>query len=324
MKQNLDRIEGRRFINHFKLQPSMATQKEIEEMYDWVDKFHALRLGAYPDYTCAFFDGDYSKTLKQAQINKHNWVLKGINFKKGNRILDIGCGWGPMLNAILKKGGKPVGFTLSSAQVKYCNNRNLKVKLQDYKKAKVEKFDGIVSIGAFEHFCSIEEYKKGFQEKIYKEFFKFCSDSLNKGGRLYLQTMIWGDKVPDPKRISLDAPEGSPQKILARLIKFYPGSWLPSSKEQIIKCAKPYFKFIKSNNGRLDYLETLKGWTNSNKNLYKPKKFFQTLKALISLIPRYLTDKDFRIQTQTVRKGDQTEVFKRKIFSHERMFFEKK
>ncbi|MBI3622861.1 class I SAM-dependent methyltransferase [Candidatus Pacearchaeota archaeon] len=302
----------------------MANQKEIETMYDWVDKFHALRIGEYPDFTCAYYNGDYSKTLKQAQTDKHNWILKGIKFKKGDRILDIGCGWGPMLNAVRNKGGKAVGLTLSSAQKKYCTDRKLDIRLKDWKAAKAEKFNGVVSIGAFEHFCSIDEYKKGLQEQIYKDFFKFCSDSLPKGGRLFLQTMVWGKKVPNPYSLNLNAPEGTTKKILARVEKFYPGSFLPESKEQIINCAKPYFKFIESNNGRLDYIETLKGWSKSNKNLFKPRNVFSTLKAIISLIPRYLTDRDFRIQIELVRKSDQRNCFIREIMTHERMFFEKK
>ena len=82
----------------------MANQKEIEAMYDWVDYFHVLRLGDYADFTCALFDGDFSKTLNQAQKDKHEYVLGGLHFKAGDRILDIGCGWGPMLNYIRERG----------------------------------------------------------------------------------------------------------------------------------------------------------------------------------------------------------------------------
>ncbi|MDP7323220.1 MAG: class I SAM-dependent methyltransferase, partial [Candidatus Woesearchaeota archaeon] len=197
----------------------MATQREIEAMYDWADYFHVLRLGDYADFSCAFYDGDFSKTLDHAQKDKHRYVLNGIKFKPGNRILDIGCGWGPMLNAIRKRGGDGVGFTLSNAQNQYNLSKGLDSSLQDYKNVnpkEIGKFDGAVSIGAIEHFCSIEEFRAGNQEKIYKKFFKFCSDVLPKGGRLYLHTMVWGKKVPNPEDISLRAPDGSEEIILAR------------------------------------------------------------------------------------------------------------
>ncbi len=304
----------------------MANQKEIEAMYDWVDYFHILRLGDYADFTCAFYNGDFSKTLAQAQKDKHKYILKGLKFQHGNRILDIGCGWGPMLNSIRKQRGKCLGLTLSSAQNKYCQSKGLNSKLQNYKTINpknIGKFDGVISIGALEHFCSIDEFKAGKQEEIYKKFFKFCYDVLPKGGRLYLQTMVFGKKVPNPDKFSLKAHKDSEELILARAIKFYPGSWLPTGKDQLIECAKPYFKFISNNNGRLDYIETLKGWGVWSSVWTSPTKTLKAIKGFIKLIPKLL-DPDFRAQLAFIYYNDQTEIFKRKIFSHERMFFEKR
>jgi cyclopropane-fatty-acyl-phospholipid synthase len=304
----------------------MANQKEIEAMYDWMDYFHVLRLGDYADFTCALFDGDFSKTLNQAQKDKHEYILKGLNFKPGDRILDIGCGWGPMLNAIREHGGQGVGFTLSSAQNRYNISKGLDSRLQDYKTVdpkEIGQFNGVVSIGAFEHFCSIDEFKAGKQEEIYKNFFKFCSDVLPKGGRLYLHMMVWGKKVPNPDEMSLNAPEGSDEKILARAAKFYPGSWLPTGKDQLIKCAAPYFNFVSSSNGRLDYIETLKRWGDWSSVWASPTKTFKAIMGYIKLLPKLL-DPNFRAQLDFLKHGDQSVIFKREIFSHERMFFEKK
>lgn len=304
----------------------MADQKEIEAMYNWMDYFHILRLGDYADFTCALYDGDFTKTLNQAQKDKHDFVFKGINFKKGDRVLDIGCGWGPMLNAVRERGGKALGFTLSSAQNKYNLSKGLDSKLQDYKAVdlkQIGKFNEVVSLGAFEHFCSVEEFKAGKQDQIYKDFFKLCYDVLPKGGRLFLQTMIWGKHVPNPDKLSLNAPEDSEEKILARTIKFYPGSWLPKNKEQIIECAAPYFKFVSSKNGRLDYIETLKWWGDWSSVWASPKKILKLFKGYMTLLPKLL-DPDFRVQLDFIKHGDQSKIFQREIFTHERMFFEKK
>jgi len=135
--------------------------------------------------------------------------------------------------------------------------------------------------------------------------------------------MIWGKQVPDPRKFNLNAPEGSEEKILARTAKFYPGSWLPANKEQIIRCAKPYFKFMSSNNGRLDYIETLPKWAKWDAVLKSPIKMMKALWGFIVLLPKF-RDKDFRTQLEFLRHEDQVEIFKREIFSHERMFFEKK
>jgi cyclopropane-fatty-acyl-phospholipid synthase len=306
----------------------MASQAEIEMMYDWVDKIHTLRLGEFADFTCAYFNGDFSKTLDQAQRDKHNWIFDGTNTPVEDfRVLDVGCGWGPILNAVRKRGGKGIGLTLSSAQAKYGARKGLDVRLQDYKTvngAELGVFDSVISVGAFEHFCSEQEYLAGKQMDIYRSFFKFCSERLPQNGRLFLQTMTWGKKVPNSAEVRLDAPAGSDELALARLREFYPGSWLPANLGQIVEAASPYFNFQSSSNGRLDYIETLKRWAESSRNLLKPENILPTLRTAAELAVRYTHDKNFRTQVSAVYHGDQTTVFRREIFSHERMFFEKK
>jgi len=304
----------------------MATQQDIEAIYDWIDFFHTRRLGDYADFTCALFDGDFTKTLDQAQKDKHDWILKGVNFRKGQRVLDIGAGWGPMLNAIRQRGGTGLGLTLSRAQERYCKSKGLDVRLLDYKKAdpkQLGKFDCVVSVGSLEAYCSIEEFKAGKQDQIYREFFDFCASLLPKGGRLFVQTMIWGKRVPDPDKCTADAPEDSTEGIVYRLKKFYPGSWLPSGLQQLIDVASHRFRFISSKNGRKDYIETLNRWGASTKNLFTMRNFFPSLARALSLVPRYIANKDFRVQISSLRHNDQQECFMQEIMSHERMFFEK-
>ncbi len=305
----------------------MATQSEIETLYDWVHPFHLLRTGDCPDFSCAFFNGDFSQTLIEAQKAKHQWVLDGIGFRPPGRILDVGSGWGPMLDAVEKRGGRSIGLTLSSAQSKYCAAKGLTVLLQDWKTmnpSALGTFNGVVSIGAFEHFCSMDEYIKGAQDRIYRDFFAFCSRVLPPGGRLFLQTMTWGQEVPEPAKLELNAPQGSPERIVARLIKFFPGSWLPASRDQITAAASDHLHFLNSNNGRLDYIETLSRWGRSSTNLLKPTRLPKALWAASRLIPRFCADKDFRTQIESLRCNDQQVCFLRKIMDHERMFFEKK
>jgi cyclopropane-fatty-acyl-phospholipid synthase len=72
-----------------------------------VDFFQELRLGKCADTTAAFFDGNFSKTLSEAQSDKHDWVFEGLGITgPGKRILDIGSGWGPTLKAIKGRGGE--------------------------------------------------------------------------------------------------------------------------------------------------------------------------------------------------------------------------
>lgn len=312
----------------------MATRAEIEQHYDTVGALHALRMkpaqGDYPDYTCAFYNGDFTKTYEQAQKDKHAWIFDGLGLGQnlaGKRVLDIGCGWGPMLNATRERGGQAIGLTLSPGQLKHCRERGLKAFLKDYRDLKAGElgiFDGLVSLGAFEHFCSVEEMLAGRQEDIYRRFFKICAERLSPGGHLFLQTMTWGRAVPDHNKFSLQAPPNSDQAILARMEYLFPGSWLPNGLTQLVECASGYFDFLSNNNGRLDYLQTLKEWSLKTRNLLKPRLLPRTLRHGLPLAFNILTNRRARIQFESIWRGDQSACFKREIMSHERIFFVKK
>ncbi len=249
----------------------MATQHEMEATYNYMDEIFRLSLGETGDCSGAMYNGDFGKNVIQAQADKHNYVLDALNLHAGSRMLDIGCGWGAMLAAIKKREGDGVGLTLSTKQARACRRNNLEVYVENWKNISVKtfgKFDGVVSIGSFEHFCAINEYLSGKQKEIYREFFRLCSTLLPENGRLYLQTMMWGPNAPEYKDISLNASRSSNEHMLAVLKKFYSaGSWLPSGEEQIIEAAQPYFKVISLNNGRRDYIETLRQWGDA---IWKP------------------------------------------------------
>ena len=299
----------------------MATHQEIEETYNYMDEIWRLSLGENADITCAMYNGDFSKTLEQAQKDKHDYILNGINFKAGSRVLDIGSGWGPILKTVTERGGHAIGLTLSTKQAGACRRNGLEAFVKDWKDISLDTFgtfDGIVSIGAFEHFCSVEEYLAGKQDQIYQNFFSLCYELLPAGGRLYLQTMMWGKHAPDHKNISLQAKKGSNEYILAIIEKFYPGSWLPFGEEHILRVAGPYFEQISHNNGRLDYIHTMEQW-NVVWNFSFPK-----LLAASKLIPQFLRDKDFRYKIESLRGSYNKECFKREIMDHQRMVFQKR
>src|SRR5262245_12516856 len=111
----------------------MATRQEIESTYNYMDALFRLTYGTNGDISCALYHGDHSKTLQQAQYDKHAYILDAIRFKPGFSVLDIGCGWGPMLKAVTNKGGRAVGLTLSTKQAQACRRSGLNVKLQDWK-----------------------------------------------------------------------------------------------------------------------------------------------------------------------------------------------
>lgn len=103
----------------------MATQQEMEATYNYMDEIFRLSLGETGDITCAMYNGDFSKTLAQAQEDKHDYVLDALNFFPGFRMLDIGSGWGPMLRAAKERGGHGVGVTLSTKHAESCRGNGL-------------------------------------------------------------------------------------------------------------------------------------------------------------------------------------------------------
>ena len=152
----------------------MADKKDIDFSYTTIDKIHRVALGETADLSGARFNGDFSMSLLEAQRAKHQFMAEQCHIKAGSKVLDMGCGWGPFLNYLREIGAKGIGMTLSDGQYQADRAKGFEVYVKDVRTVKPEDFgtfDAIVSVGAFEHFCSLEEYKAGQQEQVYQRFF---------------------------------------------------------------------------------------------------------------------------------------------------------
>src|ERR1019366_3398842 len=94
----------------------MADRADIDFTYSLTDRVFRLSLGELADFSGAKYDGDFSLSLEEAQRRKHEYVAEQIGIGPDRRVLDLGCGWGPLLNFIRGRGATGLGVTLSRAQ----------------------------------------------------------------------------------------------------------------------------------------------------------------------------------------------------------------
>jgi len=126
--------------------------------YDQPVAFYRSFLGAEMLYSCAYFD-DGVTTLDGAQRAKLDYILRKLRVGPGDRLLDIGCGWGGLVMAAARRGVRVLGVTLSVEQHAEAQRRIAaegledlaRVELRDYRELTGETFDAIASIGMFEH-----------------------------------------------------------------------------------------------------------------------------------------------------------------------------
>ena len=298
----------------------MAGRADLEFTYSLIDRIFRLSLGEMADFSGAKYDGDFSLTLEEAQRRKHEYVADRLGIGPDTRVLDLGCGWGAFLNHVRGLGARGLGVTLSSAQAEACARNGLDVHLRDAREVTEEtfgRFDAVASLGAFEHFCSPEDYAAGRQDDVYRDLFRNLATTLPPGGRLYVQTMVFGRNMIDPDRVSIDAPRDSDEWYLALMQHQFPGSWLPFGEEQVVRCAAPEFRLLERSSGRLDYIETIRQW---RARFASPSMRKRLLK--LRLVPRWLASRDFRLAFTSGVSANSV-CFERELLDHYRLVFER-
>ncbi len=131
----------------------------ISHHYDVSNDFYRRMLGPTMVYSCAYF-ASHAESLDDAQMRKLDLICRKLELREGERMLDIGCGWGSLLlHAAREYGVRGVGVTLSQAQADLARERvreaglqdRIEIRLQDYRETDDAPYDKIASIGMFEH-----------------------------------------------------------------------------------------------------------------------------------------------------------------------------
>jgi len=221
----------------FNLQSGSRAFVVGEEHYDLGNDLYEAMLDKRMVYTCGYWKD--AKTLDEAQEAKLDLVCKKIGLKKGDRILDIGCGWGSFAKyAAEKYEASVVGITVSKEQAvlarERCSGLPVEIRVQDYRDVD-EEFDHIVSLGMFEH----------VGVKNYRTYFEVARRCLKDGGLFLLHT-IGGN-------VSGHSTDPWIEKYI------FPGGMLPSVA-QIGKASEKLFVMEDWHNFGADYDKTLMAW----------------------------------------------------------------
>ncbi|MFI0828535.1 class I SAM-dependent methyltransferase [Streptomyces roseolus] len=177
-----------------------SDRQAISHHYDVGNDFYALVLGPSMVYSCAYWtDGG---TLEEAQRDKLDLVARKLALKEGDRLLDVGCGWGSMaIHAAREYGARVVGITLSREQAAFARKRiaeegltdRIEIRVQDYRDVPDGPFDAISSIGMAEHVGAAK----------YREYADLLYGLLKPGGRL-LNHQISRRPEPDEEAYRVD------------------------------------------------------------------------------------------------------------------------
>ena len=218
------------------------SKKNIKYHYDIGNDFYSLWLDPAMTYSCAYFKNGFD-SLEIAQANKHDYICKKLCLRGGEKLLDVGCGWGGMMfHAAKNYGADCVGCTLSQNQYEYISQKikendlgaKIKVYLKDYRQVQGV-FDKFVSIGMFEH----------VGKNYYPDFFSMVKKTLKPSGIGVLHTI--GSRFG-----------GATDPFIAKYI--FPGGFVPTLAMVADAMNKAGLVFYDVEDLRMHYAKTLGLW----------------------------------------------------------------
>ena len=242
-------------VKHWLRDNSKAgSRKNIHAHYDLGNAFYSLWLDPTMSYSSAWFSEGDKQTLADAQRAKIRRILKSLNTKSGEHILEIGCGWGGVMEEALLNDIGITGLTLSTEQKAYAenrlanissqttNSRPFEVRLQDYRDCK-EQFAGIASVEMFE----------AVGEKHWPEYFQTIAQCLKAGGKACIQTIVIAEELFERYRHNTD--------FIQQYV--FPGGMLPSRTSFKVSAAKAGLQIEEEFAFGADYAKTLCLWRDS-------------------------------------------------------------
>lgn len=227
-----------------------GSRRNIMAHYDLGNDFYRLWLDPTMSYSSALFAGDATVSLQSAQLAKYRRVLRRLDARPGQRILEIGCGWGGFAEVAAREAGvEVVGVTLSPAQLDYARQRmaraglerQVRIELCDYRDLPAEKYDHIVSV----------EMIEAVGERWWPSYFATISRLLAPDGRALVQSITIADALFARYRRGTDFIQ---QHV-------FPGGMLPSPAAFAQQAAKAGLTVRDRFAFGADYSRTLAEWS---------------------------------------------------------------
>ena len=231
-----------------------GSRKNIHAHYDLGNAFYSLWLDPTMSYSSAWFTEGEKQSLMDAQRAKIKRILESIRAKSGDRLLEVGCGWGGFMEEALRHGNHITGLTLSTEQKIFAEARlqrvaaetgkdqECEVRLQDYRDCE-EQFDGIASVEMFE----------AVGENHWDAYFQTIAKRLKVGGRACIQTIVIAEELFDRYRQSAD--------FIQQYV--FPGGMLPSPSKFKAAAASAGLEVEEEFAFGTDYAKTLCLWRDS-------------------------------------------------------------
>lgn len=233
-----------------------ASKASIQAHYDREPRFYERFLGPSLAYSAGIWNEPANRdTLEAAQLRKLDWHIDMSGADSGQRLLEVGFGWGSLIRQLMVR--RPdldyVGLTLADNQAEYVRRyapENFATEIsawQDYQTNRP--FDAIVSLEAMEHFAGKAMDRNGRIE-AYRLFFDFCARMLRVGGRVSIQVNGWANIAP-----------GSEARHIAEsgIDGFWNEGNLPHASEMLL-ASEPWFNLVHLEGKPRDYVYTLRAW----------------------------------------------------------------
>jgi cyclopropane-fatty-acyl-phospholipid synthase len=229
-----------------------ASAEAIQRHYDIGNEFFALWLDPTLSYSAALWTEDLEVSLEHAQLQKIDLHLRNARVANGASILDIGCGWGNVLQRATSQfgAGRAIGITLSRAQFDYIEqhaNPRIAARLEHWLDHEPPSaYDALVCIEALDAFAKAGLYTEQ-KTAIYRHFFERCHRWLKPGGYMALQNLSYGN---------------APVRNGLAVNTLFPESDLPKLSE-ILSAMERLFEIVAIANDRVHYARTVRAWRNA-------------------------------------------------------------